>query len=197
MKKRVTAMLAVLLMAVQLLQVQDVSAASVVARVGNLKTGITTTKSTNISWPALKNVNGYEVYRSDAYDGKYDLLKTIASDNRAYFNIKLSTGTEYHYKVRAFRVVKGTKVYGSYSKILTVATKQTAKQYATTKTKANMRTQAGTNFKKLLTIPSGQKVAVLCKTKDKTGAPWNRVSYKNNGKTTNGYVNSKLLSTTK
>ena len=194
MKKRITAMLAILILALQLLQVSDVMAANGVAKVGNLKTGITTTRSTNISWKQLKNVSGYEVCRSDSIDGNYALIKTVTAGNGAFFNVKLNSGTEYHYKVRAFTVVKGTKVYGKYSKALTVATKQTAKQSATTKCRANMRKQAGMKNAWLLTIPKGQNVSILCATKDKTGAQWYKVSYKDNGKKVKGYVKENLLS---
>ena len=73
-----------------------------------------------LSWNSVLGATGYEVYRSTSKTGTYTKLTTVT--NTTYTNRKLSENKTYYYKVRAYRIVNGTKVYGSYSNILTTKT---------------------------------------------------------------------------
>ena len=71
-----------------------------------------------IIWTKVNGCEGYVIYRSEAEDGKYSVLKTVTQATATnYVNI-VKDSTVYYYKVRAFVTVNGKKVYGDYSSIL-------------------------------------------------------------------------------
>jgi len=72
--------------------------------------------SIKTSWAAVTGASGYEVYRAATSTGAYTLLSTIAGTS--YTNIGLSTGTAYYYKVRAYKTVGTTKIFGNYSTVV-------------------------------------------------------------------------------
>ena len=58
----------------------------------------------------------YEVWRATSSGGTfYKLPDTTAL---SYTNTGLTTGKTYYYKVRAYRLVGDTKVYGGYSAVV-------------------------------------------------------------------------------
>lgn len=51
-------------------------------------------------------------------NGKYKAVSTIKKGSTvSYTNKKLTSKKTYYYKVRAYRVVNGKKVYSGYSKV--------------------------------------------------------------------------------
>ena len=68
-----------------------------------------------LSWNKISNAKGYEIYRGSS------LLKTVTSTS--YKNTGLKAKTSYKYKVRAYYVSGGKKVYSSFSKVITVTAK--------------------------------------------------------------------------
>ena len=49
-------------------------------------------------------------------NGKYKLVKVVKGNKKvSYTNTKLKKNKKYYYKVRAYRTVKGKKVYGAFS----------------------------------------------------------------------------------
>ena len=70
------------------------------------------TNKITVIWSAAPGASGYQVYRATSVDGTFSLIKTTTS--LSYANTSLSTGTTYYYKVRAYKMVGRTKVYGSY-----------------------------------------------------------------------------------
>lgn len=62
-------------------------------------------KSTNtITWKKISEANGYIVYYSKKYNGKYKKLKTITTNKKvSYTHKKLKNGTAYYYKVYAYK----------------------------------------------------------------------------------------------
>ena len=79
-----------------------------------------TSNSIKLTWNSVYGATGYEVYRSTSKTGTYTKLTTIT--NTTYTNKNLTSNKTYYYKVRAYRTVNGTKVYGAYSDILTTKT---------------------------------------------------------------------------
>ena len=68
-----------------------------------------------VSWKKVSGASGYEVWRSKA-GGSYKKVKTVKNGSKkSWKNTGLTAGKVYRYKVRAYRVVSGTKVYGAYS----------------------------------------------------------------------------------
>jgi Fibronectin type 3 domain-containing protein len=71
--------------------------------------------SLKISWSAISQADGYEIYRATSASGKYTLIKTVTGTT--FNNTGLKFNTSYYYKVRAYSLVNGKKVYGAYSAV--------------------------------------------------------------------------------
>lgn len=69
-----------------------------------------------ITWKKVKNASGYQIYRATKKNGKFKKVKTVKGNGVVkYTNTKLKKNKKYYYKVRAYRTVKGKKVYGAFS----------------------------------------------------------------------------------
>ena len=92
----------------------------------NLKAAAKSKNSVKLTWNKIKGASGYEVYRAvtesaytqDSADAgtnaytKWQLVKTIKkSSTKSYTVKKLAAGTNYSFKVRAYKVVKNKKYY--------------------------------------------------------------------------------------
>ncbi|MEI3339884.1 MAG: GH25 family lysozyme [Eubacterium sp.] len=153
---------------------------------GNEKTAIT------LKWKKLSEASGYEIYRASALNGTYKLIKTVkGAATTTYTNKSRSAGTEYYYKVRAYQTVNGKKKYGAFSTVKVLHTKVAKTVKIRTRYSVNLRKYAGTAYKTLKTVPSGQKFTVLYQTKDKSGKTWYKVKYKVKKKTYTGYIMAK------
>lgn len=92
------------------------------ATVSSLKQNTSySTTSITMSWKKLSNVTGYEVYRATSANGKYTKVKTTTSTT--YKQGKLTRGKTYYYKVRAYKTVNGSNIYGNYSSVKAMGTK--------------------------------------------------------------------------
>ena len=70
-----------------------------------------------ITWDKVNDADGYELWRST--DGSnYSSVKSVVTAST--YNYSLAVGETYFYKVRAYKTVDGTKVYGNYSKAVAV-----------------------------------------------------------------------------
>ncbi|VEF49422.1 LPXTG-motif cell wall anchor domain-containing protein [Bacillus freudenreichii] len=95
-----------------------VSGAPVLDNVTSVKVEGKSFNQLRITWKAVAGATGYEIYRSTSTNGKYGLLQTISNSSKPSFtNNGLATGTKYYYKVRAYRLVNGKKVYGAFSSV--------------------------------------------------------------------------------
>ncbi len=74
------------------------------------------TTTLKVNWKKVGGATGYRIYRSTKKNGTYKRVATIKKKSTlSYKNTGLSTGKTYYYKVRAYRTVKGKKVWGAYS----------------------------------------------------------------------------------
>ncbi|MDO5521454.1 MAG: GH25 family lysozyme [bacterium] len=73
-----------------------------------------------VRWSAVKDAQGYEVYRSDSKTGTYK--KVISKAANYINNTGLQKNKTYYYKVRAYYVLNGKTTYSSYSSILSAKT---------------------------------------------------------------------------
>ena len=88
--------------------------------VTNLKV-LVNAASLKLSWDKV-TVDGYEIYRST--DNKtFSKITTITKNSTlTYTNTSVNANTTYYYKVRAYKTVNGTKVYGSFSSVVSAKT---------------------------------------------------------------------------
>ena len=81
-------------------------------------------KKAQVSWKKVDGASGYTVYRA-AGKGSYKAVKTVKSGKIVKFtNKSLKKGATYKYKVKAYRTVKGRKIYGSSSSAASVKIKK-------------------------------------------------------------------------
>ena len=89
---------------------------TVLSRVTNLKVKNKKNKKAVITWKKVKNADGYQIYRATKKGGKFKKIKTVKGNRVVkYTNTKLKKNKKYYYKVRAYRTVKGKKVYSTFS----------------------------------------------------------------------------------
>lgn len=70
----------------------------------------------NVQWNAVSGATGYEVWRSTGTSTTYALVKTQTTVG--FLNTALVTNTTYNFKIRAYRLVGTTKVYGAFSTVM-------------------------------------------------------------------------------
>jgi|GEM_PF-5371125 Uncharacterized protein involved in cytokinesis, contains TGc (transglutaminase/protease-like) domain len=75
------------------------------------------TKKATITWSKVAGASGYEVYISTTATGKYTMIKTVSSSITGVTKKNLIKRKTYYYKVRAYVMINGRKVYSSYSNI--------------------------------------------------------------------------------
>lgn len=69
-----------------------------------------------LKWKKVKGADGYEIRRSATENGKYKLVKKINSSLAQKCTLSATEcDGSFFYKIRAYRIVKGKKVYGEYS----------------------------------------------------------------------------------
>lgn len=75
-------------------------------------------KKATLSWKKVSGASGYVIYRSTKSKSGFKALKTIKSSKTVkYTNTGLKKGKTYYYKMRAYRTVKGKKVYSAYTTV--------------------------------------------------------------------------------
>ena len=83
-------------------------------------TGKAGKKQATLTWKKVSGANGYELVRATSKTGKFK--KVTSTTKTSYKNKSLSKKT-YYYKVRAYRMVSGKKVYSTYSSVVKVKIK--------------------------------------------------------------------------
>ena len=98
-----------------------------------------------LNWDVVDGAHGYQIWRKTG-DGSWKIVKTLGdrgntltSDKGSvsgYTNNGLASGVTYTYKMRAFKIENGKKVFGVYSDEISVAVKPQATTIAVTTPKA-------------------------------------------------------------
>ncbi|MCD8095725.1 MAG: fibronectin type III domain-containing protein, partial [Ruminococcus sp.] len=77
-----------------------------------------------INWNKVTGANGYQVQRYNSTTKKWVTVKTIKSGTTlTYKQTGLKKNTVYKYRVRAYRIINGKRVYGAWSESKKVTTK--------------------------------------------------------------------------
>ncbi|MHB1484986.1 MAG: leucine-rich repeat protein [Saccharofermentanales bacterium] len=90
-----------------------IGARTVPATIGSITVARYSSTGIKVNWGAIAGASGYEIYRSTSSAGTYMRIKTTTT--LSFINTGLLTGRYYYYKVRAYRLVGTTKVYGGFS----------------------------------------------------------------------------------
>lgn len=95
---------------------KKVSVTPIPSTPASLKISSTTYDSIGTSWPMVTGASGYVLYQASSSGGTYS--KIASTTGTSYTKTGLSAGTTYYYKVRAYRIVGTTKVYGNCSTVV-------------------------------------------------------------------------------
>lgn len=98
----------------------SVSTKPVPAAPVNVKAASDSYNSIKVSWSTVAGATKYKIYRATTQAGTYSLLTETSA--LVYTNIGVNTGTTYYYKVKAYRLVCSTQVYGDPSAIVSAKT---------------------------------------------------------------------------
>lgn len=78
-------------------------------------------KTVSLTWKEITGTSGYKLYRSESKNGTYVRIKTLKKQtNTSFVDKNIVTGKTYYYKVVAYRTVSKKKIYGSYSKKVSI-----------------------------------------------------------------------------
>lgn len=81
-----------------------------------------TSTSIHLTWNALPNVSGYEVYHSTSENGTYAKVYTAAAKATVFDDMGLAVNTTYYFKVRAYIKSGSKKLYGPFSPVQSIVT---------------------------------------------------------------------------
>lgn len=94
------------------------------AAVSGVKASKGGSKRIKVSWKKTSGSSGYAVVRSTSKTKGYKTVKIIKSGSTVkYTTGKLTKGKRYYFKVRAYRTVKGKRIYGPYSSVVSYIAK--------------------------------------------------------------------------
>ncbi len=80
-------------------------------------------KKATLTWKKVDGATGYKVYRATKKNGNYTSVKTV-KNVKTWTDSKLTKDKTYYYKVRAYKTVDGSKVYGVYSDVKQVVVRK-------------------------------------------------------------------------
>lgn len=139
--------------------------------------------SINLKWKKVPGAAGYVIQRYSKDKNKYVTVKTIKNGSTLkYKDTYLNAGLIYNYKIKAYAVNGGKKIYSKPSAMKTAKTGP-ARVGKVIPSELNVRYGPGTSYKKITTAKKGQKLTITGSTKS-----WYRVKIKVKGKTRTGYV---------
>lgn len=72
-----------------------------------------TGSTARVTWKSVSGAKGYSVYKATSRTGTYK--RVINTVKKNYMSKSLTLGKTYWYKVRAYKISNGKKIYGSYS----------------------------------------------------------------------------------
>jgi GH25 family lysozyme M1 (1,4-beta-N-acetylmuramidase) len=144
------------------------------------------TGTIKLSWSVNAQAASYDVYRADAFSGKYKKIATVSQ--ASYSDKSCGEGREYYYYVMP---VGSNGTEGKKSSVKRAYTSSSTKVYVKVSTSLNMRTEADTGSSVVTVVPKNKKVYRYCETRSSDGVVWYKVKYTKSGKTYKGYISSR------
>ncbi len=129
-----------------------------------------------ISWKKVTGADGYEVYRATSKKGKYKKVKTLSASKLSWKNTKLKKGKTYYYKVVAYKLVNGKKLYGQFS---TVKKKQIKGALSTPLISIMPDSQTGTFTISWNSVKNAKNIIIYRSIDNGTQKKWKTVNAKN------------------
>lgn len=80
-------------------------------------------QNVTLKWKKVSGAAGYEIYMATSKNGKYKKVKTITKGKTLSYKQKQLLGKRTYYKIRAYTITNGKKIYSSYSKVKSVKVK--------------------------------------------------------------------------
>ena len=160
-----------------------------IGKVGNLEVTEITENSIQLKWDEVDNVSGYEIYKFNEVENKFEKINTVTSGVTSYTDENLNPGTKYSYKVRAYKDVDNNKTYGYFSNEVKPTTESKKDELpvialGTIISKSNVRSKPSIISKKLGYLPKKASVEIVGKSNG-----WYKIKY--NG--SYGYVSALLV----
>lgn len=94
------------------------------SKVKGVKTKALKNHKVCITYTKTTRADGYVVYRATTKNGDYKRIGTVKEKNAFTFtDTTVKKGKTYYYKMRAYKLINGKKVYGSFSDKVSVRTK--------------------------------------------------------------------------
>ena len=87
-------------------------------KITSLKSNII--KRATIKWNKVSGASGYQIYMATSKNGKYKKIATKSASKTSYTKTKLTKNKRYYFKIRAYKIVNGKKIYSSYSSVKSV-----------------------------------------------------------------------------
>lgn len=121
------------------------------------------TSAIQISWKRDSVVSGYEIYMSTSKSKGYKKIATVKGNSKiTYKKTKLTSGKNYYFKVRSYKVINGKNNYGAYSQVLLSTTKPATPKISKLTTKSrkvtiNWKKISGSNGYEIYMKQSGGK----------------------------------------
>ena len=69
-----------------------------------------------VSWINISGETGYQISKSTKKSGT-NIVSTYKTTSGTYKKVSATKGKNYYYKVRAYKVVNGKKIYGPWSSV--------------------------------------------------------------------------------
>lgn len=92
-----------------------VKAGAAIAASASPKAEILSKTSLKLTWSAVKNAKGYQLYRASEPDGAY--TRVYSGTGTSYTNKSLASGKVYYYKLRVYKTIEKATYYSAYSAV--------------------------------------------------------------------------------
>ena len=158
-------------------------------RVSGLSVSQVSSSSLSMRFNALSSVSGYNIQRSESYDGPFANVAKVTGTS--YTDTGLEAGREYYYRVTANYTVDGKTKAGPASAIAYASTKSTGTKKVKVNQVARVREFAGTGHDTLGYVQPGMTLKVYAATKNIDGVTWYKVKPTINGTQVTGYLSAR------